>query len=237
MAKRISFVSVSLTALFFELIVNRTCFAQEAAELGYRPGALIVRFAPTAAGGPQTRAEKDALLSAVHGGVIKREFKRVPGLALVELPAGRTVNKAIADLHSARGILYVEPDYQIRLLATFPDDPRFAEQWALHYVEEISQEPNAHIHAPEAWDLRSSADDVIVAVIDTGVDYNHPDLSANMWVNQVELNGDPNTDDDGNGHIDDIYGWDFADNDNNPTDFNYHGTHVAGIVGGRCPIA
>ena len=85
------------------------------------------------------------------------------------------------------------------------------------------------INAPEVWARGYTGQGVIVAVVDTGVDYNHPDLDANIWVNSREIPGN-GIDDDGNGFIDDVRGWDFVGNDNNPMDENNHGTHVAGII-------
>ena len=70
----------------------------------------------------------------------------------------------------------------------------------------------------------------MVGVIDTGVDYNHKDLAANIWTNPGEIAGN-GIDDDGNGYIDDVHGWDFCNGDNDPMDDNGHGTHVAGTIG------
>ncbi len=105
-------------------------------------------------------------------------------------------------------------------------DPLYAQQWHL-----------AATHVPEAWQWLSDhglppggSRDIVVAVIDTGVSYTHPDLAANMWVNAVELNGISNFDDDGNGYKDDIYGADTVAPDGNPVDDHGHGTHVAGII-------
>jgi hypothetical protein len=85
------------------------------------------------------------------------------------------------------------------------------------------------VNAPEVWAHGYTGQDVIVAVVDTGVDYNHPDLNANIWVNSDEIAGN-GIDDDGNGFVDDVRGWDFVQNDNDPMDLNRHGTHVAGII-------
>ncbi len=116
------------------------------------------------------------------------------------------------------------PNYQVRISAT-PNDPRFGELWGL-------QNNAGGANAQAAWDSTTGTQDVVVAVIDTGVDYNHQDLSANMWVNTGEIpsNG---LDDDGNGYVDDIHGYNAVANNGNPFDDNAHGTHCAGTIGGR----
>ncbi len=88
------------------------------------------------------------------------------------------------------------------------------------------------VKAPEVWQQGYTGEDVVVAVLDTGVDYNHTDLNDNIWMNSDEIAGN-NLDDDGNGYIDDVYGWNFADNDNEPLDKNGHGTHIAGTIAGE----
>ena len=114
-----------------------------------------------------------------------------------------------------------------------PDDSYYHLQWALHNegqtINGISGTPDADIDALEAWEVETGDDAVIVAVVDSGVDYRHPDLSANIWDNSGEIDGN-GIDDDGNGYIDDVRGWDFLDGDNAPMDAHGHGTHVAGII-------
>jgi Leucine-rich repeat (LRR) protein len=106
-----------------------------------------------------------------------------------------------------------------------PNDARFDELWGLHNTADTD------IDAVEAWDTFSGSHDVIVAVIDTGVDYNHVDLVDNRWINEGEI-ADNGIDDDGNGFIDDVYGYDFAYDDNDPMDRHSHGTHCSGTIGG-----
>jgi thermitase len=118
-----------------------------------------------------------------------------------------------------------------------PNDPRFGELWGLNNTgsNDSGSSRNgvegADIGAMEVWDLTRGSREVRVAVIDTGVDYRHPDLAANMWVNEAEQNGEEGVDDDNNGFVDDIHGYDFANNDGDPLDGHGHGTHCSGTIG------
>jgi thermitase len=118
----------------------------------------------------------------------------------------------------------------------------FSKQWALQNIGK--NEPvtttrmsplqgvvGADVNALKAWEITKGSKDVVVAIIDTGVDADHIELRDNMWINEAELNGRKGVDDDGNGFVDDIHGYDFVGNDGNPDDGYGHGTHCAGIVG------
>jgi subtilisin family serine protease len=124
----------------------------------------------------------------------------------------------IEKLGDAPLLAFVEPNYLARAAETVPNDPHYAEQWHL-----------SRIRAPEAWDLFTGDDSIVIAVIDTGVDLDHPDLVGKLWINAGEI-PDNNLDDDGNGYVDDTHGWDFVNSDADPQDDYWHGTHVAGIA-------
>jgi len=122
-----------------------------------------------------------------------------------------------------RGVLSVEPDFAIDPTA-LPNDPHFGRLWGL------LNSGASDIRVETAWNTTTGSRNVVVAVIDTGVDYTHPDLTTNIWTNPREVAGD-GIDNDGNGLVDDLRGWDFANNDADPMDDNGHGTHVTGTIG------
>ena len=126
-------------------------------------------------------------------------------------------------------VSYVEPDFVIAP-AAIPNDPSFGSLWGLHNTGQSGGVADADIDAPEAWDTTTGSRSVVIAVIDTGVDYTHRDLAANAWRNPGEIAGD-GLDNDGNGFADDVFGWDFANRDADPMDDNGHGTHVSGTIG------
>jgi len=151
----------------------------------------------------------------------------VRGLTRARIGRGNSLSRTLRSLRNNRDVEYAEPNYILHAYA-IPNDPRFDSLWGMHNTGQTGGVADADIDAPEAWDLQTGGN-VIIAVVDTGVDYNHSDLSDNIWNNSGEI---PNNgrDDDGNGFVDDVRGWDFANNDNNPMDDNDHGTHLSGII-------
>ena len=116
------------------------------------------------------------------------------------------------------------------LPTALPNDPSFSSEWSLKNTGQTGGTPGVDINAERAWDLSTGSRNVVVAVIDSGIDLTHPDLAPNLWTNPGEIAGN-GIDDDKNGFVDDVHGWDFIDNDAVPQDGYGHGTHVAGIIG------
>jgi hypothetical protein len=175
------------------------------------------------------RAPKDAKVP---------ELDRIYKLEL-DLRAGQSLRKVVAAYSRDPDIEYAELNYAVSICRT-PNDPLCPLQWSLNNVGQgypasglynpPPGTPDSDIDAPEAWDKSTGISDIIVAIIDTGVDYTHRDLNDNMWINEMELDGVAGVDDDGNGYVDDIYGYDFINDDNDPIDDQGHGTHCSGTV-------
>jgi subtilisin family serine protease len=169
-------------------------------------------------------------LSRRYGAHVFRPLHR-EGFCLVSTPTANpdAVPELLAALNRDGTVVrYAEPDHILQAVQTQPNDSRFTSLWGLENTGQSGGTPDADIDAPEAWDIATGNTEVVTAVIDTGVDYTHPDLVSNIWSNPLEIaNG---LDDDGNGFIDDIHGWDFANDDNTPLDDQGHGTHVAGTI-------
>lgn len=187
----------------------------------FTPDTLLVRFEA----GVDAARQRQLLTAA--GCEAQRRFRLVQGLTLVKVRSGMSMDAARARLQASAGVRYAEPDYRVQA-TVLPDDPRFPELYGLHNTGQTGGTPDADIDAPEAWD-RQTGTDVVVAVIDTGLDYNHEDIVGNVWTNPGEIPGN-GIDDDNNGYVDDVRGWDFVNNDNDPFDDNDHGTHVSGTI-------
>ncbi|MEG4634857.1 S8 family peptidase, partial [Microcoleus sp. AR_TQ3_B6] len=182
-------------------------------------------------------------------GVTKVTKASLFGIDIWNVPAGN-VEEIISAYKDDSRFEYIEPDYIITLddvektsptqqnlgtitpQTTTPNDPGYPQLWGLNNTGQSGGTPDADIDAPEAWDIQTGNPNQVIGVIDSGVDYNHPDLVNNIWTNPGEIAGD-GIDNDNNGFIDDVRGWDFAYNDNDPMDVFGHGTHVAGTIAAK----
>lgn len=224
----------SLLGVFFLFIFSSVASAEQV------PGELIVKVT----------SEKSTLVLSKKlknmGAKLKRKMATSFGNFLVVQSTGRHLSDLANQLKHQRGVLLVQPNFVYRAIgvkvADLPNDPKNNLLWGLRNTG--NNEPNsdgelseklgvegADIRAVKAWEITKGSKEVKVAVIDTGIDYRHPDLKDNMWVNEAELNGEEGVDDDENGYVDDVYGYDFANQDGDPRDGHGHGTHCAGTIG------
>ncbi|HKO95920.1 MAG TPA: S8 family serine peptidase [Pyrinomonadaceae bacterium] len=206
------------------------------------PGEILVRFRTGAT--PVVSTSKPGMETALSVQQNEVQFSvRIERLAGPEIVkdlrlarvAPEETGRAIQALRMRPDVIYAEPNYIRHKFAT-PTDVRFTEQWALKNDGQGGK-VDADIDADLAWDTTTGSSQIVVGVIDEGVDINHPDLQPNIWTNPGETAGN-GIDDDGNGFVDDIHGWDFFHNDASvydgtagDTNTDSHGTHVAGIVG------
>jgi subtilisin family serine protease len=199
---------------------------------------LIVKLKPQASPSERQRALRNATETRqISRGLTRQGLRAQEASSTLVLTVRDDVpvGSEIARLGSSPAVEYVEPNYPLKLLDTepvIPNDFEFSKMYALLNTGAGDAKTNSDIHATEAWRYTTGDKRVIVAVIDTGIDYLHEDLRDNIWVNEKEIpfNG---IDDDGNGVVDDYMGYDFVSNDSDPFDDNEHGTHVAGIIGAK----
>jgi subtilisin family serine protease len=197
----------------------------------YVEGEVIVTFKPAVSlNDAQQALGNHSLPLTKHYAELSRYRGRHSGLVRAK---NRTTAELMAELNQDPAVELAEPNYLRRVTGT-PNDTLFTNLWGLRNtgqsVNGTAGTAGDDIRFVAAWGLaRPTTNQVVVAVIDTGVDYTHPDLAGNMWTNSAEIPGN-GVDDDGNGYVDDYYGYDFADNLPNPTDSGFHGTHVAGTI-------
>ena len=213
--KKISFLLIFSLLFYFG---NSFIYAQNSL-----PNRIIVKFKTDQKIGSSLQAE-NKLLRAIK--IVKAEnlfpdtkssnLKRIYSL---QYTGNLDPQKLSVILEREKSVVWAEPDYYGKLAGFTPNDPRYSEQWYLN-----------NVRMENAWDLQFGASGVLVAVIDNGITLNHPELQNAIWTNPDETaNG---IDDDGDGFIDDIHGWDFGENDNDVSHDAafYHGTQVAGII-------
>lgn len=191
------------------------------------PGEYIAKLKPG------VKAESVQRLGISSNFVFQKALSKTSNLVKIKT----TSLKGIHNLENSSLFEYVEPNYIYRAWKS-PNDSAYQQLWGMKNVGQ--QDSNNQvgvagidIKAEEAWELSRGSKEVVVAVIDTGLDYTIEDLKDNAWVNEKELNGKPDVDDDGNGFIDDIHGYDFVNKDGDPMDDHGHGSHVSGTIGAQ----
>lgn len=218
-------------------VLSQAAFAKMAENAPFVPGEVLVKVKPGLMG--RFLAKKSLL-----GAEVKKELNLVSGNYFLLKSNQKSTSALVNELESLPEVFYAEPNYLYSINgfeSSAPVDPMYGKLWGLKNTGanepdkngNISTTPgvaNADIGAEKAWSITRGSKKVVVAVIDTGIDYNHPDLKNNMWVNEKEIPGN-GIDDDGNGYIDDIHGWNAEKDNGNPMDGNAHGTHCAGTIG------
>ncbi len=189
------------------------------------PGEIIISYGPSVTAGAIQAFQQQNGLQEVDdlsiGSLTQTKLVSVPGEATSNL---------LQQLGNDPRVRFAEPNYIVSIGAT-PNDPSFGSLWGLHNTGQTGGTPDADIDAPEAWDITTGSQSIIVGIIDTGVNYLHPDLAANMWTNPNEIPGD-GIDNDNNNYIDDIHGINAITGSGDPMDDNSHGSHTAGTIGG-----
>ncbi|MDI6800661.1 MAG: S8 family serine peptidase [Thermodesulfovibrionales bacterium] len=240
----ISVSAASVSVMTIDEQRTKILSAMEAAPSGsYKAGEIIVKF----------KSETDhSQIADVHKKINATPIKKITnlnGLELVKPPAGMSVKDAVRQYMADPAVEYAEPNYIVKIKTTLPNDIYFPQQWALYNTGQFADGiAGSDIKAYLAWDITKGSNAVTIAVIDTGIDYNHNDLVLNIWNNSGETNCVDDIDNDGNGYVDDCIGWDFVtcsvydENgicvtpkapDNDPWDDYGHGTFVAGIIGAK----
>lgn len=191
--------------------------------LPYDPTSILV--------GCDEQALKTVLV--LTGGEVIQSWRLVPDAYHISVPDADDALELLGLLKDLAGFKYAEPDHFGRIGAT-PNDTSYAQLWGMNNTgQTVNSDPGiagADIDANLAWDVGTGSKSIVVGMVDSGIRNTHEDLAANIWKNTGEVAGN-GVDDDGNGYIDDTWGWDFWNGDNNALDDNGHGTHTAGTVG------
>jgi thermitase len=244
---------MSIAAVLGLAVLSTNATAKFSEEVAFVPGEVLVKVKPGFKG--QFLAKKSLL-----GAEIKKEINTTAGQFVLLKSHSKSAQSLINELKLLNEVSIAEPNYIYRAITSVPTlesiltgsvrehasslaprDPLYGKLWGLNNTGSNEPDRNggqsttpgiqgADIDAEKAWGITRGSKRVVVAVIDTGIDYHHPDLKNNMWINEKEIPGN-RIDDDNNGYIDDVYGWNAQMDNGNPMDGNAHGTHCAGTIG------
>ena len=223
----------ALTLALLPLLANASIELSSVKKLTYKSDSVIVVYKNSASQFDRRAARNlvQAKISDLNNDEIDDKYRNLSKgrIAKFSLNSKMSVKNALKELRKNSAILYAEPNYIVHA-SLIPDDSSFSDLWGMNNTGQAGGVVDADIDAPEAWDISTGSHDVILGVIDTGVDHTHPDLMANIWTNPAEIAGD-GIDNDGNGFIDDMHGINAITSAGDPMDDNGHGSHVSGTIG------
>lgn len=244
---------MSVAAVLGLAVLSSTAFAKMSTEAAFVPGEILVKVKPGHMG--KFLAKKSLL-----GAEVKKELNTLSGQFLLLKSNSKSTQSLLSELQDLSEVQYAEPNYIYKAIASkqtlesilfgtvkenhssmAPTDPLYGKLWGLKNTGANEPDRNggtsttpgvagADTDAEKGWTITTGSKKVTIAVIDTGIDYNHPDLKNQIWTNEKEIAGN-GVDDDNNGFIDDIHGWNAYAKNGNPMDGNAHGTHCAGTIG------
>ena len=220
--------TIKAATLFLSLTLT---LSAQAANIEAVPGEYVVRLKNQSI---STFSQKT--LSQRLGAFVKSTIPSL-NIVVVKMPVVQTTDSSVKSLNKNSLVAYSEPNY-IYHANKVPNDPMYGQLWGMKNIGQKDSDgqigiSGLDIDAEAAWDITTGNKKTLIAIIDTGIDYNHPDIKDNVWTNEAEANGQPGVDDDGNGVIDDIHGYNAITNSGDPMDDHGHGTHCAGTIGGH----
>jgi len=222
----------ALTLALMPVLANASIELSSPQSPSYKSDSVIVVYKDSASKFDRiaTRSIVKAKISDLNKDEIDDKYRNLKKGRMAKFKLdGVSVKDALQKLRKNPAVLYAEPDFIVRA-SVIPDDSSFTSLWGMHNTGQSGGVEDADIDAPEAWDISTGSRDVVVGVIDTGVDHSHPDLAGNIWTNPAEIAGD-GIDNDGNGFIDDMHGINAITGVGDPMDDAGHGSHVSGTIG------
>jgi subtilisin family serine protease len=219
-----SFLVCFATIAAILIILSPALASDTIDNLPINPNRVLTKFKP----GISQEAVSNSLAGV--GVEVYRQLRSSKVTILTVTNKQKPIKAILQELNESGLVVYAEPDFVVHA-NTIPNDSLFEDLWGLHNTGQDGGTPDADIDAAEAWEITTGSPNCVVAVIDTGVDYRHQDLAANMWTNPGEIPAN-NIDDDSNGYVDDVYGIDPCNGDTDPMDDQGHGTHCSGTIGG-----